>query len=254
MNLIFRLGSAAGNGRARMRTLAIPTMPVLLLLLGMQVMGSSAIAAAPHEHAPPVVRAPGYFDLTYPAPEPGSYALPPLGAAADGEVLESDGSSTRLHDLLGDRVVVLSFMYTSCSDVNGCPLAAYVLARVNKQLQESEDLIHRVRLVSLSFDPTHDTPAVMKAYSERLRQEGVGDWRFLTTRGKEELEPLLRDYDQSVFEEIDARGNPQGTLAHILRVFLIDRERRIRNIYSISYLHADSILADIRTLLAEPAD
>jgi cytochrome c peroxidase len=36
-----------------------------------------------------------------------------------------------------------------------------------------------------------------------------------------------------------------------LRVFLIDRKRQIRNIYSISFLHADTVLADVRTLLAE---
>jgi cytochrome c peroxidase len=40
-------------------------------------------------------------------------------------------------------------------------------------------------------------------------------------------------------------------LAHVLRVFLIDSERRIRNIYSPSFLHPDLVLNDVRTLLAE---
>ena len=225
-------------------------LPLLALLW------TSTLAAQPHEHAAPVVLAPGYFELAFTPPVPGSYELPPLGPAADGAILAADGSALRLHDLYGDRLVVLSFMYSSCSDVNGCPLASFVLARLQQALWESEDLIGRVRLISLSFDPVHDSPAIMQAYSERFLKSGdrqEGDWRFLTTSGSAALEPLLRDYDQSVIEELDEAGNPQGRLAHILRVYLIDRERRIRNIYSISFLHADTILADIRTLLAAEA-
>ena len=87
------------------------TLTILLLCIGMA-----------HAAAAPVPLAPGYSDLGYPAPEPGSYQLPPVTAAADGEVVDSDGNTLRLHELFGDRYVLLSFMYSSCGDVNGCPL------------------------------------------------------------------------------------------------------------------------------------
>jgi cytochrome c peroxidase len=46
--------------------------------------------------------------------------------------------------------------------------------------------------------------------------------------------------------------NEDGDVAsHILRVMLIDRQRRVRNIYSVSFLHADTVLNDVRTLLLE---
>ena len=40
-------------------------------------------------------------------------------------------------------------------------------------------------------------------------------------------------------------------MSHILRVFLIDRQKNIRNIYSPSFLHPDILLADIRTVLED---
>ena len=42
-----------------------------------------------------------------------------------------------------------------------------------------------------------------------------------------------------------------GTMSHILRVFLIDESRQIRNIYSTSFLHADTVANDVRSLLME---
>lgn len=203
-----------------------------------------------HEHVEPAVLAPGYYDLTFSAPAPGSYVLPGLGHAADGEVLLDNGEPVRLHDLYADRVVVLSFIYTSCSDVNGCPLATHVLARVQERLARAGELAASVRLVSLSFDPKRDTPDVMRAYGARFQNADV-DWRFVTSNDAVALAPLLDDYDQSVIEELDPEGRPLGTLSHILRVYLIDPRQQIRNIYSVSFLHADTLLNDIRTLLGE---
>ena len=203
-----------------------------------------------HRHAEPGVLAPGYADLTFDPPTPGSYRLPPLGAAADARVLDADGAKRGLHELMGDRVVVLSFIYTRCGDVNGCPLATHVFGRVAAVLAATPELSDRVNLISLSFDPDHDTPAVMKAYGELHHREEVS-WQFITTAGPSELDPLLEDYDQWVIRDSDAEGNPLGTISHVLRVYLIDRAKRIRNIYSVSYLHADTVASDIRTLLME---
>jgi cytochrome c peroxidase len=193
-----------------------------------------------------VVLAPGYFDLEYPAPTPGTYALPPLRIAADGPLLDEHGSLHHLYDYLGDRVVLLSFIYTTCSDVNGCPLASFVLKRVQDRALAIPELRDRLRIVSVSFDPAHDTPAVVGAYAQHLRAPGF-DWPFLTPPSEAALQPLLDRYDQAVFRD------EAGAISHVLRVMLIDRERRVRNIYSVSFLHPDTVLADVQTLLMESA-
>jgi len=167
-------------------------------------------------------------------------------------VLDETGRAKRLHDVLGDAVVVLGFVYTSCPDINGCPLANHVLQRVQSRLLEDAGLGAQVRLVSLSFDPIHDRPEVMRSLGESFAKPGA-DWRLLTTVSDDALAPILEAYGQSIQREYDAGGRPLGTISHLLRVFLIDREKRIRNVYSSALLHADTVWSDVRTILAESA-
>jgi cytochrome c peroxidase len=212
------------------------------------------IALAAHGLTPGAapVLAPGWEPLRYPAPVPGTYELPPLGDAGDGVVRDSTGAQRRLHDLLGDKVVVLSFVYTACPDVNACPMAAFVLSGLQRRILEHRDGRDQVRLVTMSFDPAHDTPAVMQKYGAPLVHDGF-DWQFLTSDSPEALAPILDSYGQSVQREYDEQGKPLRTISHILRVYLIDREKRIRNIYTTSFLHADTVWSDIETLLRESA-
>ncbi|TKB48434.1 SCO family protein [Ferrimonas sediminicola] len=201
-----------------------------------------------HRQAQPT--APGYFALAFPAPEPGSYRLPPLGEAADGQVLLDTGGRTNLHTLFDDKVVVLSFIYTRCPDPNGCPLASHVLARLERAILQTPGLSSRVQLLSLSFDPINDLPHNMAAYGKRYRSP-LGHWQFLTTEDEAALSPILAAYNQWVMRERDSRGRATGALSHLLRVYLIDTRGRIRNIYSTGFLHRDLLLTDIHTLLLE---
>lgn len=185
--------------------------------------------------------------LPYAAPAAGSYRLPVMGPAADGRVLESNGSATSLSALIKGRVVLLSFIYTTCDDAGGCPMATMVLHQVEAALLKHPDLKARVRLMTLSFDPDTDTPAVMARFGESLNK-AASDWHFLTTSSKKDLEPILKAYGQS----LDAEQTPKGQrFSHVLRLFLIDDEGAIRNVYSTSLLHPDLVMADLETLLIE---
>ena len=209
-------------------------------------------AMAQQKTAEPQVLAPGWTELEFEPPEAGSYQLPPMGMAGDGNVLDSSGRATTLHKLMGDKVVVMSFIYSSCSDANGCPLATHVLERLQDQLLKDPGKGQGVRFISLSFDPRQDTPEVMQRYG-RPYISGDFDWRFLTTSGKSELEPVLKVYGQSIVRDPNGADGEAGNISHVLRVFLIDRRKQIRNIFSASYLHADTMLNDIRTLQMESA-
>ncbi len=231
--------------------LLLKRLAALLVFAGGLAPLKSFAAEGAHDHQEPVVLAPGYAELSFPAPVPGTYRLPPLGPALDGAVLDSQGQALRLHDLMGDRLVLLSFIYTSCSDVNGCPLATHVFSKVARKMAAAADLDGQVRLLSLSFDPDHDIPAVMRGYGGRFQRSAGADWRFLTTTGLDALDPILAAYDQWVIRDKDETGQPLGTISHLLRVYLIDRNFKIRNIYSVSFLHADTIASDLRTLLLE---
>jgi cytochrome oxidase Cu insertion factor (SCO1/SenC/PrrC family) len=190
-------------------------------------------------------------DHDYEAPVPGTYNLPIVQVAPDGELLDSKGKSLTLGDLTRGRVTVLSFIYTRCAAPNACPYATGVLSQLYRISLEDEALAKSLRLVSLSFDPEYDTPQRLASYSEGIKDEKPGcQWRFATARSPAALAKILNAYGQAV----DKRSNPtdpQGPLYHILRVFLIDPEGRIRNIYSSGTLDPRLVLADVKTLLLE---
>lgn len=189
-------------------------------------------------------------DYDYDAPAPGTYALPVVKPAADGDVLDSDGHALRLRELTHGRVTILSFIYTRCAAAKACPYATGVLNQLHRLSQEDPALAKEMRLISMSFDPENDTPERMAAYSNWARgRTNAAEWRFLTTRSQTELHPILDAYGQAV----DRKKNPYdptGPLNHTLRVFLIDRAGNIRNIYSSGTLDPRLVLADVRTLLA----
>lgn len=71
------------------------------------------------------------------------------------------------------QVIVLNFVFTSCTTI--CPLMSAVFADAQRRLGADRD---RVRLVSISLDPEHDTPARLAEYAARVGADG--DWRWLT--------------------------------------------------------------------------
>lgn len=194
--------------------------------------------------------APGYGDLNFTAPVAGTYKLPILSLAGDGNVLDSKGNATTLHTLFGnpDKVVVLSFIYSTCSDVNGCPLAMAVLHKLKNRLEKQPQIARHLRLITLSFNPEYDTPERMKAFGTSLESNNL-DWLFLTTRSEKELQPILHAYKQTADKVYGGNGKFTNTFNHNLRVYLIDQHKQLRNIYNSELLHPDTLISDIQTLL-----
>jgi protein SCO1/2 len=215
-----------------------PFLPVALALVTLN--GASLATGLPRT-----------ADHDYAVPEPGSYSLPVVKSAGEGEVLDTKGQSLRLRDLTRGRVTVMSFIYTRCAAAKACPYATGVLMQLHRISAEDPALAANLRLISLSFDPAGDTPQRMAAYSG-LADTGkpAAAWHFLTTRSQAQLQPILDAYGQAV----DKRRNPndpRGPLNHTLRVYLIDREGNIRNIYNSDTLDPRLVLGDVKTLMME---
>lgn len=207
-------------------------------------------APATGQEAPGIPLPPGYRSLQFHLPPPGSYRLPPIMPAGDGAVLDTTGTPRRLHETMGDKLVLMAFVYATCTDLAGCPLALHVFHQLQRKLAVEPRLAQHLRLVVLSFDPVQDTPQNLAAYAARQTRDAL-EWRFLTTASDQDLRPILGAYDQDARRVYDAQGTDSGTYSHILRVYLVDRRRQVRNIYTVSFLHADILLNDVRTLLME---
>src|SRR6185436_12626915 len=115
-----------------------------------------------------------------------------------------------------------------------------------KTLGATAGLRDKVRLVTLSFDPEHDTPAAMRAYAGgRATERGGVPWYFLTTRSSRTLAPLLEGFGQDVRITRSLSSGSPRELSHVLKVFLIDRDGIVREIYSSTFLHPRTVLNDI---------
>lgn len=105
-------------------------------------------------------------------------AAPSAGAAAkiqfpDEVLLDQDGKSRKLvSDVLGDRIVVMDFIFTTCTTV--CPLLSGIMTGVQGGLGDAED----VALVSVTVDPGRDTPERLHAYAAKWHAKP--GWTFLT--------------------------------------------------------------------------
>jgi len=97
----------------------------------------------------------------------------------DLPLLTQDGKEVRFYtDMLKGKVVLVSFIYTSCTEV--CPILMPNLARIQELLRDGSG--RDVALISISVDPVDDTPEELKKYGEKY---GAKDgWTFLT--GKKE--------------------------------------------------------------------
>jgi protein SCO1 len=187
----------------------------------------------------------------YDPPVPGSYSLPVIKLAGGGRLIDSKGKSIELSDLTRGRITVLSFIYTRCAAGRACPYATNVLGQLHLASADDPNLTRNMRLVSLSFDPGYDTPQRLASYAEAVRDTDRGcEWYFATAESATELNTILDGYGQAVNKRANAL-DPEGPLYHVLRVFLIDREGRVRNIYSSSTLDPRLVLADVKTLLLE---
>ena len=92
-------------------------------------------------------------------------------------VVDQDGRQLRFYDdLIKDKIVVIMFIYTSCTDI--CPITTARMTQIEDKLV---DVLGRdIFIVSLTVDPVNDTPERLKAYSKAF-STGPG-WSFVTGR------------------------------------------------------------------------
>ena len=218
-------------------------------LAGASICVALTVATSVYSH--PAHESPPQLDFIPPAP--GSYQLHRIMPVPEGQVLNVDGRAQPLSRFTGDKITLLGFIYTSCADPDGCPRAYRVFDNLKAQIRAVPALNAKVRFVTLSFDPERDTPTVMAQYgSNRLKDTRGLQWYFLTTRSEVDLLPLLEGFGQDVRYSVNkSNGKTVRELSHVLKVFLIDRDRNVREIYTSTFLHPQTVMADIKTLLIE---
>lgn len=170
----------------------------------------------------------------------GKEPLPVLGEVPPFELTASSGATVTRDDLAGAPYVV-DFVFTRC--VTSCPILTHRLRGVGEGLVEGEDF----RRVSISVDPAHDTPEVLRAFRDERRLPEA--WWFLTGEPDAVLSLIVDGFHLAV--EPDT-GNPVDPIAHSTRLVLADGHHRIRGYYDgLDQQAVTRLDRDLRRLTAE---
>jgi protein SCO1 len=106
----------------------------------------------------------------------------------DFAMLNQDDKRIRFRDYQGD-VLLVTFIYTRCPFPDYCPLVSRNFSKIYAALRENPSLGPKIRLLSVSFDPDHDTPAVLRQYADTFRATTGGTpfarWQFAVVPPKE---------------------------------------------------------------------
>ena len=157
--------------------------------------------------------------VQYHVPAPGD-------TVPDFALLNQSGRTIRLAQFKG-RVVLLTFIYTRCQAADFCPRMSTNFAEIDKALAADPALYAKTHLVSVSFDPAYDTPAVLKrygaSYTGRFAKEDFAHWDFAVPPEKE-MPAITQFFDVGITPG-DPGTNP--TLTHSLSTVLIGKDGKV---------------------------
>jgi protein SCO1/2 len=162
--------------------------------------------------------------------------LQPGSAVPDARLIDATGRAFALSSLRGS-VVALTFVYTRCPLPQFCPLMDRQFAAVLARIRNDARLRGLVRLLSISFDPEYDIPAVLDAHARQAGADGTL-WRFATA------DRATIDAFAPRFGMVVVRDNG-GAITHNLRTAIIDRQGRLVKIYDGNDWTADELVADL---------
>jgi len=152
------------------------------------------------------------------------YHVPQKGdAVPDFKLLNQSGRVVHLSQYK-DKALLITFIYTRCPLADFCPKMSRNFATIDHQLAANPQVYGKTHLLSISFDPAYDSPAVLRsyggAYTGQYTNEKFEHWEFAA--------PVKTDL--AAMEHFFNVGVTQGqnsTLNHSLSTLLIDRKGRI---------------------------
>lgn len=165
--------------------------------------------------------------------------LPKTGdEVPDFQLLNQDGRPIRLGRYRG-RPLLLTFIYTRCPLPDFCPLTSLKFSEVYKGLKSASLEGPKPHLLTVSFDPAHDTPAVLRDYAQRFMRPADFDlWEFAT--GSEDDIRKITGYFGLTYRP------DSGHISHNLITALIGPDGKLRRLYQGNRWAPAQVLAELK--------
>jgi len=179
---------------------------------------------------------------------PISYHVPAPGdAVPDFKLRNQDGHPIHLGQFRGKSLVV-TFIYTRCLSPEFCPRVTRNFATLEKLLSASPALYGKTHLLSVSFDPEHDTPERLRAYGAGYigsdAKNAFAHWEFAAPE-KSLLAEMARFFDLGMTSDADS------TITHTLSTTLIGPDGKVVRFYAGNEWTPEQLLADMKQSAAK---
>ncbi|MEM9663564.1 MAG: SCO family protein [Bacteroidota bacterium] len=178
-------------------------------------------------------------------------------------LVDQDSQAVTFPDDFRGTPALVGYVYTFCPDV--CPATTANMKRVRDAVEAAAGAgTTPLQLVSISFDPTRDTPAVLKRYAEAWQVDGT-DWRFLTGDSTTVADLMNRMGVRVAIEPPEPPPVSRSDLAasdttapgpaadfyfinHTDQVSLLDEQGRVVGVYGGSVTPTEILVEDVRAL------
>ncbi len=139
---------------------------------------------------------------------------------------------------LRGKVYVADFIFTSCPDI--CPVLSTQMSNLQRRVDSPD-----VRFVSITVDPEHDTPEVLRQYAARFRADHAR-WKFLTGEPDEVHRVVLENFRHPIGER-----DERNRILHGMRFLLVDRRGTMRGLYENNGEELERLTRDVTRVLEE---
>ena len=187
------------------------------------------------------VKVTGHTELPANEKPAASYHIPnPGDEVPDFKLVNQSGKSISLHQYRGETLL-LTLIYTRCPFPDYCPRVSHEFAEIDKQIQADPARYGKTHLLSISFDPEHDTPKVLREYG--FSCAGSKDpalfkrWEFAAIP-KAELPQFAEFFALTYQQEGDV-------ITHSLSTAVISADGKIANWYHGVGWQASDLLQDV---------
>jgi protein SCO1 len=173
--------------------------------------------------------------VQYHVPAPGD-------AVPDFRLTNQSGQQISFRKFRG-KALLVTFIYTRCPLSDYCPRMSRNFAAIDKSLQSDPALYGKTHLVSISFDPAYDSPAVLRSYGEaytgNYTREKFAHWDFAAP-SKADLPKLLEFFD------VGATPGENRTITHSLSTAVIGPDGKIAQWYPTNDWKPEDVLNELK--------
>jgi protein SCO1/2 len=176
-------------------------------------------------------------DKLYNVPTPGQ-------AVPDFKFLNQAGKTIAIDQFRG-KALLVTFIYTRCPLPDYCIRMSRNFADIQHQLAADPQLYNKTHLLSVSFDPAHDTPKALRSYGAAYAGDGAfSHWDFAA--------PSSTDLDAvDQFFDVGVSPGADSTLTHTLSTAIIAPSGKIFRWYPSNDWAPSAVLDDIKQAVAQ---